>query len=363
IELGDGRVMVVVGDVTDKGVPAALVMAGTHALLRSAAPRLRAPGQVLARVNDLLCEDTPAHMFVTCLALVLDPDGGQIEFANAGHDLPYLRSAAGVTELRARGMPLGLMPGMEYEQMTAWLLPGDQLLLHSDGLAEAHNPGREMFGFPRVAELAGRDVSGPELIDACLAELASFTGPGYEQEDDITLLTLRRTGTWHPGSPPRDAIIAGERVLDEFAVPSKAGAERQAIAGVSAAVAGRYLSGPRLERLKTAVAETVMNAAEHGNRYRGDLTVDVRVTQSGDRIVVAVTDHGGAPAQPGPAVPDLGLKLAGEQSPRGWGLFLIRNMADAMDEVTDGPRHTVLLTMRADGAEERRERDGKPVRG
>ena len=103
IPLPDGRVMFVVGDVTDKGVPAALVMASTHALLRGAAPRLISPGAVLAHVNDLLCADIPAHMFVTCLALVLDPLSGKVEFANAGHDVPYVRTAGGVAELRARG--------------------------------------------------------------------------------------------------------------------------------------------------------------------------------------------------------------------------------------------------------------------
>jgi serine phosphatase RsbU (regulator of sigma subunit) len=195
IPLPDGRVMFVVGDVTDKGVPAALVMASTHALLRGAAPRLISPGEVLAHVNDLLCADIPAHMFVTCLALVLDPSSGRLDFANAGHDVPYVRTAGGVAELRARGMPLGLMPGTEYEEKTFQMQPGDCALLHSDGLAEAHGPGREMFGFPRVAALVGRAESGESLIDACLTELGAFTGAGHEQEDDITLVTLQRTSS------------------------------------------------------------------------------------------------------------------------------------------------------------------------
>ena len=192
VELPDGRVLVVVGDVTDKGVPAALVMASTHALLRSNATRLTSPGAVLAAVNDLLCEDIPAHMFVTCLVMVLEPATGNVVFANAGHNLPYLRGAEGVQELRATGMPLGLMPGMSYEESKAVIEPGGCLLLHSDGLAEAHDAKREMFGFPRLAEIASRPVSGERLIDLCLSELEQFTGPGVEQEDDITLVTLER---------------------------------------------------------------------------------------------------------------------------------------------------------------------------
>ncbi len=200
IPLPDGRVMFVVGDVTDKGIPAALVMASTHALLRDAAPRLISPGKVLGHVNDMLCVDIPAHMFVTCLALVLDPASGKIEFANAGHDVPYVRTADGVQELRARGMPLGLMPGMDYEEKTFQFEPGDCALLHSDGLAEAHAPDREMFGFPRVSALVGKGPSGEALIDLCLTELGSFTGPNHEQEDDITLVSLQRSpSAWHQG--------------------------------------------------------------------------------------------------------------------------------------------------------------------
>ena len=193
IPLPDGRVMFVVGDVTDKGVPAALVMASTHALLRDAAPRLISPGKVLGHVNEMLCVDIPAHMFVTCLALVLDPVSGQIEFANAGHDVPYVRTRNGVQELRARGMPLGLMPGMDYEEKSFQFEPGDCALLHSDGLAEAHAPDREMFGFPRVAELVAKGPSGEALIDLCLTELGNFTGAEHEQEDDITLVSLQRS--------------------------------------------------------------------------------------------------------------------------------------------------------------------------
>src|SRR6201996_865270 len=193
IPLPGGQVMVVIGDVTDKGVPAALVMASAHALLRAAAPRLISPGAVLEMVNDLLWRDTPAHMFVTCLALVLDAASGRITFANAGHDVPYVRTADGVVELRAKGMPLGLMAGMTYEEKAFIFRPGDCALLHSDGLSEAHAADREMFGFHRVAALVGRGASGQALIDLCLTELDAFTGPGHEQEDDITLLSLEQT--------------------------------------------------------------------------------------------------------------------------------------------------------------------------
>src|SRR5690349_7978303 len=102
IPLPDGRVGFVVGDVTDKGVPAALVMSATRSLMRAAAQRLIEPGEVLERVNEQLCPDMPEKMFVTCLYGVLEPGSGHLRFANAGHDLPYVKTADGVIELRAR---------------------------------------------------------------------------------------------------------------------------------------------------------------------------------------------------------------------------------------------------------------------
>ncbi|MDQ3375350.1 MAG: SpoIIE family protein phosphatase [Actinomycetota bacterium] len=197
LTLEDGRLGLVVGDVTDKGVPAALVMATTRTMLRAAAQRLLSPGEVLQRVNDVLVQDIPPNMFVTCLYAILDPESGRLVYANAGHDLPYRRRAGrgGVAdELRARGMPLGLMPGMGYEEKEMVLNRGESVLFYSDGLVEAHDPRRDMFGFPRLQGLVGAHRSGgSSLISFLLAELARFTGEGWEQEDDITLVTLDRS--------------------------------------------------------------------------------------------------------------------------------------------------------------------------
>ncbi|MDP9487590.1 MAG: SpoIIE family protein phosphatase [Actinomycetota bacterium] len=196
LELEDGRLGLVVGDVTDKGVPAALVMATTRTMLRAAAQRLDSPGEVLKRVNDVLVLDIPPNMFVTCLYAILDPESGRLVYANAGHDLPYRRRAGrseGAEELRARGMPLGLMPGMGYEEKEIVLERGEGVLFYSDGLVEAHDPRRDMFGFPRLQGLVGAQRSGgSSLITFLLSELRRFTGEGWEQEDDITLVTLDR---------------------------------------------------------------------------------------------------------------------------------------------------------------------------
>jgi serine/threonine-protein kinase RsbW len=142
------------------------------------------------------------------------------------------------------------------------------------------------------------------------------------------------------------------RRLDAFELPSEPGNERLALARVEQSVRGLGLPDSRLEKLKTAVAEATMNAIEHGNKNRAEIPVEVEVTQNGDEIIVAISDQGGdSSAGTGPAEePDLLKKLDGGQSPRGWGLFLIRNMVDAMDITTNGQRHTIWLTMRTGGA-------------
>src|ERR687898_477906 len=202
LDLDDGHLGLVVGDVTDKGVPAAIVMATTRTMLRASAQRLDSPGEVLKRVNDVIVRDIPPNMFITCLYAILDLKSGLLRYANAGHDLPYRRrrrsssssEAGGAEELRATGMPLGLLPGMSYEEKEIVLDRGDSVLFYSDGLVEAHDPERKMFGFPRLQGLVGAHRSdGPAMVNFLLSELARFTGEEWEQEDDITLVTLDRS--------------------------------------------------------------------------------------------------------------------------------------------------------------------------
>jgi predicted ester cyclase len=194
--LSEGRLGLVVGDATGKGVPAALVMSTTCGMLRLAAQSSSSPGEMLQRVNEALFTSIPANMFVTCFYCVLDPESGRVVYANAGHDLPYLRRrGSDAEELRARGMPLGLMPEMGYEEMDIVLDAGESALFYSDGLVEAHDPKGEMFGFPRLRALVAESGNERSLVDVLLEELYSFVGEGWEQEDDITLLTLERSAS------------------------------------------------------------------------------------------------------------------------------------------------------------------------
>jgi len=349
----DGRMGIVIGDVTDKGVPAALVMATTRSILRSIAHASISPGKVLEQANDLLHPDIPPKMFVTCLYAILDPVSGHLEYANAGHDLPHWRHNGKVTELRATGMPLGLMPEMFYEEKEVTLGAGDSVLFYSDGLVEAHNPQREMFGFPRLARLLEEKGHGTPAIDYLLAELSVFTGKDWEQEDDVTLVTLRREDRESKvKNIPSVLTQPGDdesqnnphwRTLAELLLPSIPGNERQAMEQVIQAVQELHLSTRRLEHLKTAVAEATMNAMEHGNHYQPDVPVIIQVQASATTLAVRISDQGEGPADIEAETPDLEAKLAELQTPRGWGLFLIKNLVDEMFIINNNSHHTIEL--------------------
>lgn len=349
LKFPDGRLGVVIADVTDKGVPAALVMATTRTIIRATAERIVSPGEVLQRTNDLLNPDIPRNMFVTCLYIVIDPSTGKLWFANAGHNLPYKSTGNGMIELRATGMPLGLLPGMKYEEKEATLEPGESLLLYSDGLVEAHNPSGDMYGFPRLKQFVVEHPVCEDTIGLLVNDLVSFTGPEWEQEDDVTLVLINRR---EPPNGEDDTTLSHQKqsrsqinwyLLAEFTVASEPGNERLVMEMVTEAVQNTFLSGGKLERMRTAVAETSMNAIEHGNQYRAELPVIVGVYSSDTSIMIRITDLGGGREIPEAVKPDIEAKLAGLQSPRGWGLFIIESMVDEMNVSSDEQHHTVEL--------------------
>jgi anti-sigma regulatory factor (Ser/Thr protein kinase) len=328
-------------------------MAATRSIIRAAAQRFDTPGQVLQRVNDLLCPDIPPNMFATCQYCILDIETGRMVFANAGHNLPYLHTPAGVEELKATGMPLGLLPGMLYEETEIILKPGDSLLFHSDGLVEAHNDAHEMFGFPHLKELVGEHGARPDIIDFLREQLTAFTGRERDQEDDVTLVALSRSPqAASPTAPAVEAPSSNEkpvRILDSFEIPSEPGNERLAIERVATAIADVDLPAGHIDRLKTAVGEATMNAMEHGNKYQADVPVLISVSVDDHRLRIEISDSAGEQPIPSAQTPDLDAKLAGLQTPRGWGLFLIENMVDELHTRSEGVRHTMELVFHLGG--------------
>jgi serine phosphatase RsbU (regulator of sigma subunit) len=193
VHFPDGCLGLMIGDVTGKGVPAALVISTTRSVLRSTAIQQIWPGQVLQQANQLLCEDMLLGMYVTCLYAVLNPIDGSLRIANAGHTLPCQKKGGNILELRARGMPLGLLPDMDYEETESHIGEGECVVFLSDGITEAHNPQREMYGTPRLLECLAQSSCTNDMINSVLKDLTEFTGFDCEQEDDVTIVTLERS--------------------------------------------------------------------------------------------------------------------------------------------------------------------------
>jgi anti-sigma regulatory factor (Ser/Thr protein kinase) len=149
--------------------------------------------------------------------------------------------------------------------------------------------------------------------------------------------------------PPRDGA---RRTLAELSVPSQPGNERRAMEEVAGTVGGLGLPDRTMERLKTAVSEATMNAMEHGNRYREEAPVLIEVSATDAELSVKITDEGTGPPTFDPQTPDLEAKLEGMQTPRGWGLFLIKSMVDEMNVTGDERHHTVELILHLNGREE-----------
>lgn len=194
--LDGNRICFIIGDVSDKGVPAALFMAMVRTAFRIAALASSEPiGSILQKLNVFLCESNQSQMFVTVFAGVLDLRTGSIEYADGGHEPPYVvRRTGGASMIqKVGGLALGFVPEYQFRCGTVQLDSGDSLVLYTDGITEAMNSGRELFGATRIQECLNRaafGVSAEALTKTLLGGVAVFTA-GASQSDDITLLVIR----------------------------------------------------------------------------------------------------------------------------------------------------------------------------
>ena len=190
-----GCVGMVVADVSDKGVPAALLMMASRTLLRGAAIGLGNPARVLSEVNDLMCDNNPQSMFVTVFFCVLDPVEGTVTFANAGHPSPIVVRRGGVISSleSAENVVLGLLPGAGYDLFSVSLEPGDAVFMYTDGVTEAVNGAGEEFGEEKLMEvLSSEPVTSAAGCSARVVESVREFAGGLAQSDDITCAVLRR---------------------------------------------------------------------------------------------------------------------------------------------------------------------------
>ena len=197
LRLEFGHIGLAIADVSDKGVPAALFMMSTRTLLKGTAISGHEPGEVLREVNDQLCEDNDAEMFVTVLYAVYDPETRELTYSNGGHDSPLIIHADGSSTLLplTRGIALGVMPGLTYKQQTYKLQPGDTVILYTDGVTEAMNAEGEQYGLDDLRDMfAGAPPGSSEGATGAVFDAVHGFAQGTPQSDDITCLVMRRGG-------------------------------------------------------------------------------------------------------------------------------------------------------------------------
>jgi phosphoserine phosphatase RsbU/P len=190
----DGRVGLALGDVSGKGMPASLMMMALHARVHVLAEDPGDLGGFMVRLNKATCASCPSNRFITFFFCLLDPASGLVRFANAGHNPPILMRASGAFQMLEGGGPvLGILPIAPYTEMTVQMEPGDMLVLYSDGVTEANNPGYDEFGEERLVEVLRqhRRERAEEIVEAVMKGLNEFAS-GAAQADDITLVVAKR---------------------------------------------------------------------------------------------------------------------------------------------------------------------------
>jgi sigma-B regulation protein RsbU (phosphoserine phosphatase) len=334
--LGDDRIGFVIGDVSGKGVPAALFMAICRTLLAAVARGGSSPGDCLSHVNALLLRENEMQMFVTVIYGLLNVDTGEIQYANAGHNRPYLltRDGAVAVQKSEPQIALGVLAGATYATRTIRLRAGDSLFLYTDGITEATDVQQEMYAAGRLEAALGKLArsSPADIIAGSFEEVRRFTG-GAEQSDDITALALTFTGRARA-----DVALRFANRLDETEklhdLLSAFGRERGLSKDVTTAAT-------------LALEEILSNIIRYGFADGAEHFIDVRLaTGPGGELHIRVEDDG-RPFNPlDVAAADVHAPLD-ERRVGGLGVYLTRKMMDDVGYKRSNGKNIFTMTKRA----------------
>jgi len=316
----DGRLFFCVGDVSGKGVPAALVMAVTRSLFHSIATGEQAPEHIAFRINRAICDGNEAGMFVTMFIGVLDLQTGILDYCNAGHEAPLI---SGKLLPVKRNLPVGALSDWIFEGQQIQLQPNDILFLYTDGLTEAKNRSGQQLGRRYVTQLAGEHTDGTaqQLVELMENEVHRHAG-GASQSDDITLLAIKWTGA----QPPTNHLSL-RASMDDIG-------RLQPFIEQVAAQAG--FDSKEMKRLRLAVEEAVANVINYGQATTITLQAEIA-----DGTLQMTIDDDGQPFDPTQGS-TTDLSVPPDQRPSGgMGIILLHTMTDALSyQRTDG--HNIL---------------------
>ncbi|MBT9583425.1 SpoIIE family protein phosphatase [bacterium] len=335
-QLDDEHIFAVVGDVSGKGVPAALFMAVTQTLIKATARQGLGLAELMSRLNNELCQNNEASMFVTLFVIVLNVRTGVVEFSNGGHNLPYLLSPGESPAMlpRSKGMGLGVAEDVPFETRTMTLRPGQALVLYTDGISEAHDPQEELFGEARMVEVFSQleHTQPRHVVDGLLQAVRAFEAGGA-QADDITVLVLTFLGLPNV----RELTVANQM------------SQLDSLAAVVEQFGAKHELGPKtVMLLQLAIEELFTNAVSYGFADDSQGTVSIRLEKEEDAVILTITDDARPfdPFEQGPTV-DAAQGLE-DRKIGGLGIHLTRNMFDEIAYQRRGPLNWVQLRKRLD---------------
>jgi sigma-B regulation protein RsbU (phosphoserine phosphatase) len=334
--LDERHFCILVGDVSDKGIPAALFMARTITLAKALAPRSRAPEQLLRLLNQELCRNNDGCMFVTLLCGVLDTQDGTLALASAGHEPPVLCDGATARLLEFEtGPAVGLDEEATYPVEQITLQPGETLLIYTDGITEAADRQQAMFGTQRMLEslvAPPLPASAAGYTSRLLADVDRFVGDA-SQADDITVLALNWLHPQPKSAEPVLTMAVRNTVPDVFDAIARCDRSLHH-AGVSEAIRGD---------VQLVLEEMMVNIVQHGYPDQREGTIGLHLRTTGEAIVVELHSDGIAfdPTRAPPA--ELTGDLADRDEVGGLGIHLVRAMVSEMDYSHDaGGNHLRL---------------------
>lgn len=345
IELPDGRLGVLVADVSGKGVAAAFFMAVSRTVLMDLAATGAAPSLVLAQANDLLCQRNPMELFVTVCYAVYDPADGRLTYASGGHPAPLRRHPDGVVQIlpTVHDTALAVMPGLEYHDLSAVLAPGETLLLYTDGVTEAFSADGEAYGEPRLHQwlaASGAAMTPPERVDALVRDVHAFVA-GAEASDDLTCLILSRAqGVSDMPHVPPPVQMTNKVLLLEYRLPT----QLAEIAHLADAVSDALPDRPDLAfSANLCLEELITNIITHGLKGQPDRTIMVRMSISVEWLEIILKDDA-PPFDPFHAVPEPDLDMDVDDRPiGGLGVHLVKTLMDDARAYYDGSGNLIVL--------------------
>ncbi len=319
----DEKLFFCIGDVSGKGIPAALVMAVANALFRSVSAHESNPARIMQALNEIGCQRNEQNMFVTFFIGVLDLPTGKLRYCNAGHEKPFVIGKE-VSPLPAKPhLPLGVMDDLIYTVQETVLQPGESLFLYTDGLTEAKNESHKLFGVKRIEKglqdcVKNESITPKKLIQTMTNRVNAFVD-GAEQSDDLTLLAVQYT-------PQEKPLVFRESLT----LNNKVSEISKLNAFVKSATAALNMENGLANRIKLAVEEAVTNVIDYAYPNGTEGKIDITIEADENRIRFILTDSGAEFDPTSVSKADTTLSI-NERPIGGLGVFLVRNLMDSIN--------------------------------